>query len=57
MIFQDPMTSLTPFFTIGYQIMETLKIHQGGNHRILYQRAIDLLTKVGIPEPRSRFDI
>ncbi|WGO83471.1 dipeptide ABC transporter ATP-binding protein [Arsenophonus apicola] len=57
MIFQDPMTSLNPCFTVGYQIMEVLKIHQGGNHRSCYQRAIDLLTMVGIPEPKSRFDI
>ncbi|HGJ5891789.1 dipeptide ABC transporter ATP-binding protein [Arsenophonus apicola] len=57
MIFQDPMTSLNPCFTVGYQIMETLKIHQGGNHRRCYQRAIDLLTMVGIPEPKSRFNI
>ncbi|MDR5609762.1 MULTISPECIES: dipeptide ABC transporter ATP-binding protein [unclassified Arsenophonus] len=57
MIFQDPMTSLNPCFTVGYQIMETLKIHHGGNRRSRYQRAIDLLTMVGIPEPKSRFGI
>lgn len=33
MIFQDPMTSLNPSFTVGYQIMETLKVHQGGRKR------------------------
>lgn len=57
MIFQDPMTSLNPCFTVGYQIMEALKIHQAGSRLARYQRAIDLLTMVGIPEPKSRFDI
>lgn len=46
MIFQDPMTSLNPCFTVGYQIMEALKVHQGGSHRTRKQRAIDLLTLV-----------
>lgn len=51
------MTSLNPCFTVGYQIMEALKIHQAGSRLARYQRAIDLLTMVGIPEPKSRFDI
>ncbi len=33
MIFQDPMTSLNPCFTVGYQIMEAIKVHQGGNKK------------------------
>ncbi|ERT13272.1 dipeptide ABC transporter ATP-binding protein [Photorhabdus temperata] len=57
MIFQDPMTSLNPCYTVGYQIMEALKVHQGGNRRTRRQRAIDLLTLVGIPDPASRLDI
>ncbi|WP_445495932.1 dipeptide ABC transporter ATP-binding protein [Photorhabdus sp. SF281] len=57
MIFQDPMTSLNPCYTVGYQIMEALKVHQGGNRRTRHQRAIDLLTLVGIPDPASRLDI
>ncbi|MCD1127465.1 dipeptide ABC transporter ATP-binding protein [Jinshanibacter sp. LJY008] len=56
MIFQDPMTSLNPCYTVGYQIMEALKIHQGGNRKTRRQRAIDLLTQVGIPAPESRLD-
>ncbi|GKX52851.1 dipeptide ABC transporter ATP-binding protein [Budvicia aquatica] len=56
MIFQDPMTSLNPCYTVGYQIMEALKVHQGGNRKTRYQRAIDLLTQVGIPAPESRLD-
>ncbi len=53
MIFQDPMTSLNPCYTVGYQIMEALKVHQGGNKRTRRQRAIDLLNQVGIPDPAS----
>ena len=57
MIFQDPMTSLNPCYTVGYQIMEALKVHQGGNRRTRRQRAIDLLTQVGIPDPAARLDV
>ncbi|WP_369309608.1 dipeptide ABC transporter ATP-binding protein [Providencia rettgeri] len=57
MIFQDPMTSLNPCFTVGYQIMEALKVHQGGSKATRKQRAIDLLDMVGIPDPESRLDV
>ncbi|WP_302795956.1 dipeptide ABC transporter ATP-binding protein [Hafnia paralvei] len=57
MIFQDPMTSLNPCYTVGFQIMEALKVHQGGNRSTRCQRAIDLLTLVGIPDPGSRLDV
>ncbi len=57
MIFQDPMTSLNPCYTVGYQIMEAIKVHQGGNRRTRRQRAIDLLNLVGIPDPASRLDV
>ncbi|EKN4687495.1 dipeptide ABC transporter ATP-binding protein [Yersinia ruckeri] len=57
MIFQDPMTSLNPCYTVGYQIMEALKVHQGGNRRTRHQRAEDLLMLVGIPDPASRLDV
>ena len=50
MIFQDPMTSLNPCYTVGFQIMEAIKVHQGGNKSTRRQRAIDLLNQVGIPE-------
>ena len=56
MIFQDPMTSLNPCFTVGYQIIEALKTHQGGSKKELKARAIELLTQVGIPAPESRLD-
>ncbi|MBW7981126.1 dipeptide ABC transporter ATP-binding protein [Enterobacillus tribolii] len=57
MIFQDPMTSLNPCYTVGYQIMEALKVHQGGNRKTRRQRTIDLLTLVGIPDPQSRLEV
>ena len=57
MIFQDPMTSLNPCYTVGFQIMEAIKVHQGGNKSTRRQRAIDLLNLVGIPDPASRLDV
>ncbi len=57
MIFQDPMTSLNPSYTVGYQIMEALKVHQGGSRKERKARAIELLTQVGIPDPQSRLDV
>lgn len=51
------MTSLNPCYTVGYQIMEAIKVHQGGNKKTRIQRAIDLLTLVGIPDPASRLDV
>jgi dipeptide transport system ATP-binding protein len=54
MIFQEPMTSLNPSFTVGFQIMEALKVHEGGNRSARRQRAIDLLAQVGIPAPETR---
>ena len=51
------MTSLNPCFTVGYQIMEAIKVHQGGNKQTRRQRAIDLLNTVGIPDPASRLDV
>ncbi|HXV23707.1 MAG TPA: oligopeptide/dipeptide ABC transporter ATP-binding protein [Alphaproteobacteria bacterium] len=54
MIFQEPMTSLNPCFTVGFQIMETLKVHEGGSRAQRRQRTIELLDQVGIPAPESR---
>jgi dipeptide transport system ATP-binding protein len=54
MIFQEPMTSLNPCFTVGFQIMETLKVHEGGSRAERRQRTIDLLDQVGIPAAASR---
>ena len=56
MIFQEPMTSLNPVFTCGYQLEEVLKLHMGLTGRQARKRAIDLLREVGIPEPERRID-
>jgi dipeptide transport system ATP-binding protein len=56
MVFQDPLTSLNPCYTIGFQIIEALKVHEGGSRRQLRERAVDLLDQVGIPDPRARID-
>ncbi|MFM1652792.1 ABC transporter ATP-binding protein [Brevibacillus sp. B_LB10_24] len=54
MIFQDPMTSLNPTMTIGNQIMEGLIKHQNMGRTAARERAIELLTMVGIPQPERR---
>jgi peptide/nickel transport system ATP-binding protein len=56
MIFQEPMTSLNPLFTVGEQIGEALRIHQKLGRREARERAIELLHRVGIPGPRERVD-
>ena len=56
MIFQDPMTSLTPVYTIGWQIAEQVLTHNAVSKRAARQRAIELLTAVGIPSPESAVD-
>ncbi len=56
MIFQDPMTSLNPVFTIGDQIGETVVAHQGVTKNVARKRAVELLRLVGIPEPEKRLD-
>ena len=54
MIFQEPMTSLNPCFTVGYQIDEAIKVHLGGTRDERFRRAVELLGLVGIPAPESR---
>jgi dipeptide transport system ATP-binding protein len=54
MVFQEPTTSLNPCFTVGFQIMETLAVHEGGSRAQRRRRAIELLDHVGIPAPASR---
>lgn len=56
MIFQDPMTSLNPTMTIGKQVSETLRAHQGLGRRAARAKAIELLERVHIPEAASRVD-
>ena len=55
MVFQDPMTSLNPVLTIGKQISEAMVLHQGVSKKAADQRAIELLSLVGIPNPEERY--
>jgi peptide/nickel transport system ATP-binding protein len=54
MIFQEPMTSLNPAFTVGYQVAEMLRRHEGLDRREAQRRATGLLERVGIPAPAMR---
>lgn len=54
MIFQDPMTSLNPCFTVEFQLTETIRVHRGGSKQENRRRAIALLEQVGIPDPEAR---
>ena len=56
MIFQEPMTSLNPVFTVGYQLGEVLQLHRGLSKAAARRRAVELLDEVGIPEPQRRVD-
>ena len=56
MIFQDPLTSLNPLYTIGGQIIETIRTHSSLSESAARKRAIELLAEVGIPAPDKRID-
>ena len=56
MIFQEPMTSLNPSFTIGDQIIETILRHRGGSRKSARDRTVELLRRVHIPSPERRID-
>ena len=56
MIFQEPMTALNPLYTVGNQIGEVLELHEGLRPNAARARAIELLTRTGIPEPERRID-
>lgn len=56
MVFQEPLTSLNPVLTVGYQIAETLRAHRKVSRKAARARAVDLLQRVGIPSPSRRVD-
>jgi oligopeptide/dipeptide ABC transporter ATP-binding protein len=56
MIFQEPMTSLNPVYTVGWQIMEPYRLHRKKSRREARARAVELLRLVGISEPETRVD-
>ncbi|MDH3316048.1 MAG: ATP-binding cassette domain-containing protein [Gammaproteobacteria bacterium] len=56
MIFQEPTTSLNPCFTVGFQITEALKVHEGGTRKQRRDRTVELLDQVGIPAASSRLN-
>ena len=56
MIFQEPMSSLNPVLTCGYQIMESVMLHQNASRAEARERAIEMLKLVGIPAPEQRVD-
>jgi len=56
MIFQEPMTSLNPVLTVGFQVAESVRIHQGLSRREARERAVEMLQMVKIPDARRRLD-
>jgi peptide/nickel transport system ATP-binding protein len=56
MIFQEPMTSLNPVFTVGWQVMEAILLHQNVSKTEARQKTIELFREVGIPDPETRVD-
>lgn len=56
MIFQDPLTSLNPLFTVGQQLIETIELHIGLSSADARKRALELIAAVGIPDPEGRID-
>ena len=56
MIFQDPLSAMHPFYTVGHQIIEAYQVHNDVSTSVARKHAIDMLDRVGIPQPSSRVD-
>src|SRR5215204_1211380 len=56
MIFQDPLSAMNPYYTVGHQIIEAYRVHNPVNKKVARKHAIDMLGRVGIPEPSRRVD-
>ena len=56
MIFQDPLSSLHPYYTVGHQIIEAYRVHNEVSKKAAREHAVDLLDRVGIPQPAARVD-
>ena len=54
MVFQDPMTAMNPVFSVGSQIVEVIRLHSGVTKQGAWDRAVDLLDLVGVPDPKAR---
>jgi peptide/nickel transport system ATP-binding protein len=56
MIFQDPLSAMHPYYTVGHQIIEAYRVHNNVSKKVARKHAIDMLDRVGIPQPGSRVD-
>ncbi|MEU0387003.1 ABC transporter ATP-binding protein [Streptomyces chartreusis] len=56
MIFQDPLSAMHPYYSVGHQIVEAYRVHNDVSKKVARQRAIEMLDRVGIPEPAKRVD-
>jgi peptide/nickel transport system ATP-binding protein len=56
MIFQDPLSAMHPFYTVGHQIIEAYRVHNAVTRQVARKHAIDMRDRVGIPEPHKRVD-
>ena len=56
MIFQDPLSAMHPYYTVGHQIIEAYRVHNAVSKKVARKHAIDMLDRVGIPQPTSRVD-